>query len=105
MGGRMGDEESPVTATEVMLHQEREDARLVRVLVGPYQEVYLNNPWFKLSIESFAQFLPVLVDGLAAQAKIVSDDLEAATRYLENRPGPGVQPPQKAGEEKELGRG
>ena len=59
------------TATQIMLEQQEAPRRLVSALITTPEQrtLYLDNAWFKLSIEELARFLPFLVSGLAATSE------------------------------------
>lgn len=50
-------------------HAEDRHKRLVAALSTLYWDKYVNNAWFKTSVDQLALFLEVLVDGLALRAE------------------------------------
>ena len=56
---------------------------LMTGLVGEHDDLYMTNAIFKNNIDTVAQLIPILVDGLAVKANIEYEKMETAIRLAE----------------------
>lgn len=62
----------------------RAPSNLPYALIGErHHEAYLRSAWFHATIDLLARFLPVLVDGLAAQAQEKAAEEQAQTERMQ----------------------
>jgi hypothetical protein len=72
-----------LTATLDSIERQLQNGLIGDLVEERHVTAYRTSPWFRTAVDTLAQFLPMLIDGLAARAEEQDRDLKADAEALQ----------------------
>jgi len=70
------------------------DRELIKAMVGEdYRHLYTHNAWFRTGVDTFAQMVPIFLDGLATQAAGKDEEMQRQYEAAMRAPMMTFEPP------------